>query len=205
MAETNDVLVVADRALLNITVLNHFFLAGGIMALNLKTGQMLWAALSTNTEAPNIDTTAKDVQRGWGVSNTVWWSHTGTGGAYLAQGTTALDLTSDQVRDEVGSLPLARRGSLFLLPADSPGYGALNGTALDALIWDSASMTTQPQSLTVPSRPGCGSVGDDFPGFANQADGQFLSLNRRDHCGTFRTRYDWHLPENQTPVILPGN
>ena len=123
----------------------------------------------------------------------------------MAQGTTVLNVTSGQVRDEVDGVPLARRVTIFLLLDDSPGYGNLNGTALDVLIWDSASMKTQHQTFTVPPRPGCSSLVDDFPGFANQADGQFLILSRRDNCGIFTTRYDWHLPENQTPVILPGN
>ncbi|GGO38516.1 hypothetical protein [Deinococcus humi] len=172
VAEINDVLLVTDRALLNITVLDHFSLAGGIMSLNLKTGQTLWAALSMNTEAPNVDTRAKDVRRGWGVvGDTVWWSHTATGGAYLAQGTTALDIATGQIRDEVSGVPLARRGPSFLLLADSPGDGDLNGTALDVLLWDSASMKIQPKTFTVPPRPGCGSLIDDFPGYANQADG----------------------------------
>lgn len=56
---------------------------------------------------------------------------------------TALDLTSGQIRGEVGGVPMARQGAMFLLLTDSPAYQNPNGTALDLLVWNSVTMQTQ--------------------------------------------------------------
>ncbi|WP_156952989.1 hypothetical protein [Deinococcus frigens] len=61
--------------------------------------------------------------------------------------------------------------------------------------------------FTIPDRPGCGDT-SDFPWEAavnggRRIDRQFLYAQRRDECGPFVARFDWHGAAKQQATIFP--
>ncbi|QLG11089.1 hypothetical protein HLB42_10075 [Deinococcus sp. D7000] len=61
--------------------------------------------------------------------------------------------------------------------------------------------------FTIPERPGCGDTHDalweDAAYGAKWADQQFLYARRKDRCGVFVARFDWHGAAKQKATIFP--
>lgn len=61
--------------------------------------------------------------------------------------------------------------------------------------------------FTIPERPGCGDTHDalweDAVYGAKWADQQFLYARRKDRCGVFVARFDWHGAAKQKATIFP--
>lgn len=77
----------------------------GVMALDAKTGRIIWKTqMSDIVASVNVDMSGP--ARGWGVvGNKVYWSYTLTNGTYMAQGTSIYALGSGKKIVEIGGSP----------------------------------------------------------------------------------------------------
>jgi hypothetical protein len=205
-AQITDLQVVAERVLLNVLVSAEHARSGGIAAISLRDGTTLWTALSAVGETPTGEPTQSGVQRGWGVAgNAVWWSHLLVGGGYTSGGTTVFSLQTGGETFRIGGLPFSRQGETLLFWPGATRSGASSPEQLELIFWDTTTDQAQRHNFVIMARPKCGKLLEDPETYQNDLNGPYLTGIRRDACGVFGTRYDWHHPARQTPVILPQN
>lgn len=62
-------------------------------------------------------------------------------------------------------------------------------------------------NLRIPERPTCGHINDysfeDAAYSVSWADARFFYARRKDACGVFVARFDWHGSGEQTPTLTP--
>ncbi|GMA14969.1 hypothetical protein E5F05_12235 [Deinococcus metallilatus] len=146
---------------------------------------------------------------GWGMVNSVLWvSHT-TGGEHWHVDNTGFRISDGKLLWEnidVG-YPLAfSQGKILFLrnQSQSPYFKLLQ---VNLVLNDLKTGEATHLNLRIPERANCGSVNDyawddaAYVGF--WADARFLYARRKDACGVFVARFDWHGEEEQRPTITP--
>lgn len=145
---------------------------------------------------------------GWGVADSVLWMAHTTGGEGWHVDNTGFRLSDGKLLwEHIDVRPLAvSRGEILFQRLNSRlAFPDLREAAL--LVNDLETGATTRPNLHIPERPGCGDVNDyareDAAYSGRWADGTFFYARRKDHCGVFVARFDWHGGAEQRPTVTP--
>ena len=121
-----------------------------------------------------------------------------------------VDLRSGRVLWETVGELVHRDPNFFVIRNISTSLGPYSDSKdLRLMVVNRRTGTSSRQDLTIPARPGCGDTADfvreDAAYSASWTGPQYLYTRRKDACGVFVARFDWHPGAIPQPVLQSEN
>lgn len=147
--------------------------------------------------------------RGWGIVNGVLWMQGTDSWELWFSRNYGINLADGKViwNEVYGSAIRVDSQYIVMTKTQTPPMFA-DAQELRLTVFDFSRKTLRDSLVfTIPERPGCGNthdaLWDDAAYGAKWADQQFLYARRKDRCGVFVARFDWHETAKQKAIIFP--